>query len=1046
METFIKKTLLFISMQSCYFLAYSQNSDNNKNISDNTTSARIENSDNPISLYSLEDTASNISTDSKNVIVDEQKTEDKKDAKLEEVIVVGYGTQRRKDLTSSIARVDMEELSKAAVRSFDEALQGRVAGVQISSADGQPGASVNIVIRGNSSATQDNSPLYVIDGFPTEAQDLNAINPKDIESIDILKDASATAIYGSRAANGVVMVTLKKGSLGPTVINFSTFAGFQDVIQRQKLMNAADFVKYQLERDTTIGTYKTYFGGHGDNFYKDSAQTIDWQDKLYRTALMQSYSLSLSGGTAKTKFFISGSTLQQNGVVINSDYLRYQGKITLDQTVNNNVKVGVNLNYSYLEQTGIAPAQTITSPSTSGTNAPFYAVFGYSPVNINDNVNIEDDLLDPNVTITSDYRINPIINLKNLYRKNITNSTIANSYIELKMLKNLIFKSTAGINYSILRNEVFNDTNTTYGNPRFGAGITNGINGSIDYRVLTSLVNENTLRYDTKINKKHNIGVLVGMTEQMVTTSSSKLSATNIANGKLGMNSLNQGVGGVPSNSSSVSTLLSYLSRVTYGYQSRYLFTFTYRADGSSKFVAGNKWGFFPSGAVAWNFTDENFFKRNKYLKQIFSKGKIRTSYGAVGNNRVADFAYNNPVTTTLNQGYTFGSPLSVGSSVGNGNTGGAYVSANTQNSLGNQNLKWETTYQFDLGLDLSIFQDLIQFEIDIYDKTTSDLLLNAPIPLSSGYTSSTKNVGSIQNRGLEIGISTVNIKRKGFQWTSNFNISFNRNKILSLAEDQTALTRTVSFDLGWSSIPSYISKVGQPLGQIFGFVSDGIYQYSDFNKTASGGYVLKDNVATNGNARTSIQPGDIKYKDINGDGIVNSNDYTIIGSGVPIHTGGFTNNFSYKGISLSIFLQWSYGNNILNANRLVFEGNALNKGNLNQFDSYKDRWSPDNQYSKNFRANGFFGGGFSSRYVEDGSYIRVKTINLSYNFPDKWLTKVFIKNVKVYVSGQNLYTITKYSGFDPEVSAYGSALTPGFDYSTYPRARTFVFGLDMTL
>ncbi len=963
---------------------------------------------------------------------------------LEEVVMVGYGTQKKKDLTGAVSKVNMGELATAPVRSFDEALTGRVAGVRINSDDGQPGAEVTIAIRGNGSATQNNSPLYVIDGFPVENQNLNAINPKDIESIDILKDASATAIYGSRAANGVIILTTKRGKIGPPVIQFGTFFGVQEITSRVKLMNAGEFVAYQLEKDFVSGQNNYLKDGRTMAYYTDTTSTIDWQNNLYRTAYMQNYNLSISGGSAKSKYGISGSALMQEGIVINSNYERYQGKVSIDETLNSILKIGGSLNYSYLEQGGISPAQQVTSATTSAGFAPFYSVFGYSPVNVNSNINLEDELSDTLVNTAADYRINPIRNFKSIYSKNITNNTMANTYIEVKPLAGLTIRSTAGINYSSLRQERFNDSNTLYGNTRYKRTI----NGSVGYKTTNNLVNENTINWNKKINKKHQIGVLGGITEQITITGQSFFSANQIANGSLGISSLSQGIPTASSFSTSSSTLMSFLSRVTYAYNSRYLLTLSYRADGSSKFSANNRWGYFPSGSIAWNFGEEKLMQQNYLLKKWLSKGKIRISYGATGNNRVVDYAYLNPITTSLSTGYSFNNSLSTGTvlgTLGSENSGGAFVGTNPT-TLGNKNLKWETTYQFNMGLDLAFLNNKIDINIDLYDKTTQDLLLAASLPTSSGYTTGITNAGAIKNQGLEIALTTKNINANDFLWETNFNISFNKNQLLSLNNNQNALTRSVNFDNTWSSIPAYISSVGESLGQMFGYLSDGVYQYADFDKAASGKYILKDNVPTNGNERTAIQPGDIKYKDINGDGVVNTSDYTIIGSGVPMHTGGINNQFSYKGIELNVFLQWSYGNDILNANRIIFEGNALGRNNLNQFASYTDRWTDANQSSKNFRTNGFWGGAYSSRYVEDGSFIRLKTISLAYHLQEKWTKKMNIKKMKVYISTQNIYTLTNYSGFDPEVNSFSSALTPGFDYSTYPRAKTIVIGLDITL
>jgi hypothetical protein len=365
--------------------------------------------------------------------------------------------------------------------------------------------------------------------------------------------------------------------------------------------------------------------------------------------------------------------------------------------------------------------------------------------------------------------------------------------------------------------------------------------------------------------------------------------------------------------------------------------------------------------------------------------------------------------------------------------------------AFGNADLKWETTSEINIGLDLAFLKNKITFTAEAYRKKTKDLLLFATLPLSSGYSNAFKNIGSVQNEGLEFTLNTSNITRKNFSWITSFNIAFNKNKVLSLTANQESLTSSITWDNGYQSIPAYVAKLNNPVGLMFGYVWDGVYQSDDFYKNTAGAYVLKDNVPTNGNTRANIQPGDIKYKDLNGDGVVNSADYTIIGNGTPKYTGGFSNNFTYKGFDLNIFLQWSYGNDLLNTNRLVFDGNALSKTNLNQFSSYNRRWTPDNNTSNVFRTNGFFGGGYSSYLVEDGSFLRLKTVALGYNIPEKLLRRAKIKSFRIFAAAQNLVTWTNYSGMDPEVNTYNSALTPGFDWSAYPRARTITFGANIS-
>jgi TonB-linked SusC/RagA family outer membrane protein len=458
----------------------------------------------------------------------------------------------------------------------------------------------------------------------------------------------------------------------------------------------------------------------------------------------------------------------------------------------------------------------------------------------------------------------------------------------------------------------------------------------------------------------------------------------------------------------------------------------SFRADGSSKFSEGKRWGYFPSGALAWRFNQEKFMQGFRAL----SDGKLRITYGVTGNNRISDFAYLSAVSVSNNtQAYTFGNVTS----------SGAYVS-----TFGNEALKWETTSQIDIGADLGFFNNTINITADAYRKITKDLLINANLPLSTGYSTALRNIGSVQNQGIELTLSTVNIKNINFSWKSSFNISFNQSKLKSLTESQTSLLSYAPFDYYFKTIPAYIAKVGSPLGMMYGYVWEGVYQYSDFNETTAGNYILKDNITTNGRQRTEIQPGDIKFKDQNGDLTVDANDYAIIGRGLPIHTGGFNNEFTYKNFDLNIFFQWSYGNDIINGNRYIFEGNIFGRSNLNQFASYQNRWTPDNQSSTLFRAGSGGAGpttptGANSRVIEDGSFLRLKTVSLGYNLPAKLLQRMKLKTLRVYASGQNLVTWTKYSGIDPEVSVFSSVLTPGFDYSPYPRPRVVTVGASIS-
>lgn len=942
---------------------------------------------------------------------------------MNDVVIVGYGTQKKKEVTVSVEKVNMTDLTKAPVRSFDEALAGRVSGVQVTSSDGQPGAISQIVIRGSNSITQDNSPLYIVDGFPLENPNNNILNPNDIESIEVLKDASATAIYGSRGANGVIMITTKKGKVSPPVLSFNSSYGIQQVTKTIDMMSPAEFIRQQLERDTSSaqGSPKDLYltlPGKDLEYYK-SMPPIDWQRLALRDAGMHNHSLSITGGSQNTKYVLSGSVVSQDGIIINSNYTRYQGRMALDHSISRKLKTGINANYSNLRQEGVILAQS----TNSGTASVMYGIWGYRPLQSTSDVDLIDELFDPAINTSNDYRINPIQNLKNALRNTIQNSLIANAYAEFSFLPELKLKVTGGVNSNIRRNEIFNNSKTQFGNP---VTTTNGVNGSILYNENHTWLNENILSWNKRLPNKQVLNLVGVFSMQHGTSASYGASANFLPNEEAGLSGLDEGVPVAITATSSNWSLLSFAGRANYNYQSRYYLTASYRADGSSRFAPGNRWGFFPAASFAWRLGNEKFMKEVRFI----SDAKIRIGYGENGNNRVNDFAYLSTIGLPIGNSYTINN---------------APVRGSIPLAIGNPSLRWETTKETNIGLDLNLFNDRIALVAEAYTKRTNDLLLLATLPMTTGYSSAFKNVGSIQNRGLEFTLNTINIKKRSFSWTSSFNIGFNRNKVLGLAEGQSSLASAISWDNGWQSIPAYISRIGQPLGLIFGYIWEGVYQYDDFYRNTAGGYVLKDNLPTNGNTRANIQPGDIRYKDINGDNVVNAQDYTVIGRAIPVHTGGFSNNFTLGQFDLNLFFQWSYGNDILNANRIVFDGNGLNKANLNQYASYTDRWTPENTGSVNFRSRGFFGGGYSSRTVEDGSYLRLKTAALGYSLTSKQLKQLKINACRFYVSAQNLITWTNYTGLDPEVNAYNSALTPGFDYSPYPRARTITFGVNLT-
>ncbi|RZK34500.1 MAG: SusC/RagA family TonB-linked outer membrane protein, partial [Hymenobacter sp.] len=608
---------------------------------------------------------------------------------LEEVVVVGYGAVKRGDLTGSVGTVNVEDLNKAPVKSFDDALAGRVAGVQVASPDGQPGASPNIVIRGGNSITQDNSPLYVIDGFPIENYNNNSLNPSDIESIQVLKDASATAIYGSRGANGVILITTRRGTEGAPTITYDGYYGVQQSLSRAKLMDPYEFVKLQLEYDPINATNLYLKNGQTLESYRDTPG-LDWQSELLRIAPMQSHNLALRGGSKGTRYSASGSILDQDGTIIASGFRRYQGRFTLDQDVNTHLKVGLNANYSNFTSYG-----TPVAGSGNSDLALLTSLYGYRPINGgNDLTTLLNAEQDAEVVSSTNYQWNPRLTAENELRNRITNQLTANGYADYGFGSNFRLRITGGINRSVLRYETFNNSSTRTGNLNNVQGF-NGVNGSIVFTELNNYVNENTLTYNKMVGK-HRINSVTGFTLQGNRTALSGGGAVLVPNESLGINGLADGTPYTITSYQGQNTLMSFLERVNYSYNSRYLLTASFRADGSSRFAKGQKWGYFPSGSVAWHISQEDFMKGFKPV----SDAKIRVSYGVTGNNRVGDYASFS--TLGLNVGDSY-SP------------GGVFIRGASPLALGNANLRWESTAEADLGVDLGFLNQRITLTADLY-------------------------------------------------------------------------------------------------------------------------------------------------------------------------------------------------------------------------------------------------------------------------------------------------------------------------------------------
>ena len=942
-----------------------------------------------------------------------------------EIVNIGYGTTTRRDLTGSVAKADLGTMMKANVTNFDQALSGRIAGVVVTTGDGSLGAEANITIRGNNSLTQSNAPLYIIDGFPSEGSFAASINPADIESIDVLKDASATAIYGARGANGVIVINTKRGTEGKPTVNFSASFSMSHIANKVDLMDGYEFVRLQEELVTETSMASTYYGyseEYGRNLTLEDYRNIpgiDWQDELYRTAFQQNYNVSLSGGNKEgLRYNVGFSALDQDGIIIRSNFQRYQGKANFTLPINKKLTLNVNANYSRTATNGVNPTTAETTSSSSGWL--MYSVWGYRPVTA-PGQDILDSILDASIDGSNDYRFNPVKTAKNEYRKTLVDYLNSNIALTWKITPELTFKTTGGYVMNKRRREEFNGTDTYTGYPGSPSG--KGVNGAIYWTDQANWTNENTLNYKRRFGRNHNVDLMVGLSLQGQKNTYDGVSATQITSEELGIAGLHTG------NYQSVQSnyfdwrMMSMFLRANYNFRYKYYLTFSFRADGSSKFPSDNRWGYFPSVGASWNFNRENLFKDSEWL----NNGKLRFSWGLTGNNRTQtpyDFYSQITVTPGSNNSFDY---------VFNGDRVAGYYLSN----MANEKLKWETTEQYNVGIDLGFFDDRLKVTADWYDKVTRDLLLYALLPASAGYEQGMLNIGSIRNRGFEFTLETVNIKTRNFQWSTSFNIAFNRNRILGLVDNQNTLQSSVSWETKFNSQFPYISQVGKPTGLMYGFIYEGTYKPEDFDEAGK----LRDGIpAYKGN---TMQPGDLKYRDMNGDGVIDDYDRTIIGCGQPLHTGGFNNSLTWKNFDLNIFFSWSYGNDILNANRLVFESGW--KAQTNQLASFANRWTPENAYSDIPRTSATGSEEYSSRVIEDGSFLRLKNVSLGYTIPSRSLRKAGISSMRVYVSADNIWTLTNYSGPDPEVSTRNSVLTPGFDWSAYPRAYGFTAGVNIT-
>ena len=897
---------------------------------------------------------------------------------LDEVVVIGYGSLKKSDITGAVGSISEEDLRTVPVLSLDQSLQGRLAGVQVTQAAAQPGGAVSIRIRGGNSITAGNEPLYVIDGF-VGAGDLNSINPNDIESVEILKDASATAIYGSRGANGVVLITTKRGESGRMQIEFNTYGGIQEVRKELDLLNASEYAALVNEVSEQNGNPAVFPNpaalGNGTN----------WQEELFRTAPMQNYQISFSGGSKAVNYLFSANYFNQDGIVENTGFKRYSVRSNVSANLTDKLNFGSSLTISRTDRSRIGLEGDEFDGKGIITNTLIFSPTQPADARVNLDFGAE--------------RGNPLSYMQEVTDNSIINRVLGNMFLEYEVTPGLFVKSSFGADIFQRKDNFYLPSSIFEGEPVNGQA-TIGTNNSLNW------LNENTISYRKIFGDKHDINLLAGITAQRFESESLSATSLDFANDVLTFNDLGAGRNNAiaPSSGGNEWALFSYLFRANYIYDNKYLFTATGRYDGSSRFGADNKYAFFPSGAFGWRISNEPFMESSKVISNL----KLRTSYGITGSQEIGTFQ---SLAALGNDQLAFGENITVG-----------YFPVR----FSNPDLKWETTSQLDIGLDYGFFTGKINGSIDYYYKRTTDLLLNVPVPLSTGFTTALRNTGELENRGLEFSLNTVNID-SDFYWETSFNYSFNQQEILDLGPDDEIILPDLGGGFNVGSLG--IIKVGEPLGTFFGFKTDGILQ-NQAEVEASG----MDVATTN--------PGDRKLVDTNNDGIVDSDDRVILGQSVPKSFGGITNKFVYKGIDLSVFFQWVEGNSILNLQRTLLENPT---GEVNQLAVVNNRWTESNPSNTIPRAGSTNVGQVLDTFVEDGSFLRMRNITLGYDLKNSLIKNDFINQARVYITGNNLLTFTKYKGFDPEVSVFGqNNLRQGVDYGSYPTAKTILIGLNI--
>lgn len=889
---------------------------------------------------------------------------------LDEVVVIGYGVIRKTDLTGSVSSIKSDEIKSIPTGTVLSALQGRSAGLQVKQNSGSPGGSISVRIRGTNSIQGSNEPLYVIDGFPSSSTNPTILDNADIESIEVLKDASAIAIYGSRGANGVVMITTKKGKAGKTKVDFETSFGTQTLRKKLEMMDAKEYATFYNTQRVNDGL-KPYFSEPEINGFTDS---FDWQKFVFKSAPIRTHSLSVSGGSDKTQFSVTANIFDQGGIVQGSSYNRYSIKANLNHIINNKftISYGATLAKNKVDSKNWGGARFGASLISSALCAPPTL----NPYNEDGSYRV----LHSAYPFVSEGLANPLNYINEISDVTKSNKVLANLAVTYTPIKDLVIKIYGGIENSDDRSDYYKTLK--YVNSQGDATVTTN--------QFTSILNENTVNYSKVFAKKHSFSALAGFTYQDFISTSLGGSGTGFLSdvtetGNLGSAS----IPGIPSSSYSKNVLLSYLGRINYSFDNRYLLTVSFRSDGSSKYSEGNKWGYFPSAAVAWKMKEEAFMKDIEWLSDL----KVRASYGLTGSQAISAYA-------TMNNLYS-------GKTV----FGDALYTTFAPGTTLPGDLKWETTAQFDAGIDLGLLSNRITFTADYYIKNTSNLLNSVQLPSSLGYLNTIKNVGEIQNKGFEFTID-ANVLTGPFSWKLSGNMSFNKSVVKKLYGGQDILGGWV--DMMIISDNVNLLREGESMGAFYGYLKDG-YDENGLEK----------------------------YKDLNKDNVINQSDKTIIGDPNPNFIYGLNSFMSYKGFDLVLFFQGSQGNDIVNISAV---DNSLDYGyGTNMLkDVVGNNWTPENTSAKYPKITRNQKMNFSDRLVEDGSYLRLRNIELAYNFPvSKW-NQQWLQSLRLYASAQNLLTFTSYSGWDPEVNSQGGAnsIGQGIDHYSYPTAKSFTFGI----